>query len=372
MPNAKLQNSFEFKDQSFFVGMDVHKRSWTITIRSIGIQVARFTQPPSVETLVNHLQRLYPGGKYYSAYEAGFCGTDIHDQLCKSGVKNIIVHAADIPTTDKQRKNKNDFHDSRAIAEKLEKGDIRGIHVLTRTQQELRSLFRLRQQKVIDVTRANNRLKSYLAYLSIELPEALSKTDNLSKRALNWLANLELVIEAGTLSLNTYCEELKYQRSQLYQITKMLRKQMQSQHAKSFECLLSVPGIGVVTAMALLAEIADFNRFKDPDEYCSFLGLTPWEDSSGETIRTKGMQPRCNRFLRPLLVEASWAAIKRDRTLFAYYSKHAKRDSKKAIVKVTRKIALIAKGVVQKQQLYDPDYLKNKETQMKVLRGKTE
>lgn len=376
MRTTKLQNKLDFKGQKFFIGKDVHKKSWVITIRSMGIQIERFTQPPSVEALVKHLNNTYPGGEYCSAYEAGFCGTGIHEQLIAAGIKNIIVHPGDIPSTDKQRKNKNDFRDSRAIAEKLEKNDLHGIHVLTHEQQELRSLFRLRQQKVNDVTRANNRLKGYLQYFSIKLPEQFSKTEYLSKKALEWLTNLELAIESGTLSLKTYSEELKYQRIRLSQTTRHLRQQIQTHHAQSYKYLLTIPGIGPVTAMGLLAEIADFNRFKEPDQYCSFLGLTPWEDSSGEKVKTKGIQPRCNKFLRPLLIEASWAAIKNDHNLFAYYSKHARKDSKKAIVKVARKVALTAKGVVQKQQPYDPDYLKNKETQqqnqMKVLGGKTE
>ncbi|WP_243770788.1 IS110 family transposase [Mucilaginibacter rubeus] len=61
--------------------------------------------------------------------------------------------------------------------------------------------------------------------------------------------------------------------------------------------------------MGLLVEIADFSRFEAPDKYASFLGLCPWEDSSGPVIKTKGVQPRCNGHLRPLLVEASWKAI---------------------------------------------------------------
>jgi transposase len=195
----------------------------------------------------------------------------------------------------------------------------------------------------------------------------LSKTEYLSKNALAWLADLELADEAGTISLKTYAEELKYQRNQLGQITKQLREQIKTHHAKTYECLITVPGIGPVTAMALLAETGDFNRFKDPDEYCSYLGLMPWEDSSGDVVRTKGIQPRCNKFLRPLLMEASWAAIRTNRDLFAYYSKHAKRDPKKAIVKVSRKVALAARGVAQKQQPYDPDYLKKKENQKQPI-----
>src|SRR6202012_3352968 len=98
----------------------------------------------------------------------------------------------------------------------------------------------------------------------------------------------------------------------------------------------------------------DFTRFDDPDEYCSMLGLCPWPDSSGDTIKTKGMQPRCNRHLRPLLIEASWTAIRKSPELFAYYSNHAARDSKKAIVKVARKLALTVRAVVINGQPYQP------------------
>ena len=110
------------------------------------------------------------------------------------------------------------------------------------------------------------------------------------------------------------------------------------------------------TAIALLAEIGDFERFKDPDQFCSFLGLMPWENSSGETFRTKGIQPRCNQFLRPLIIETAWAAIRHAPKLLLYYRKHAVKNSKHAIVKVARKLVLIARGVVLKRQRYDPDY----------------
>ncbi|WP_256010354.1 IS110 family transposase [Desertivirga xinjiangensis] len=203
MPSTNLQNFIDFKGQNFYVGLDVHKKSWAVTIRSLGIEVARFTQPPGGESLNNYLQRNFPGGRYHSAYEAGFCGTGIHEELCKQGIDNILVHAADIPSTDKQKKNKTDLHDSRSIAEHLERGNLHGIHVLTQEQQELRSLFRFREAKVKDVTRVNNRLKSFLIYYSIHLPESVSKKEYLSKRALNWL-NLELESPAGTIALQQY------------------------------------------------------------------------------------------------------------------------------------------------------------------------
>ena len=174
MLRTNLQKQNDFTGQDFYIGLDVHKQSWYVTIRSLGIEVGHFTQGPDAAALHEYLERNFPGGKYHSAYEAGFCGTGAHEQLCKAGIDNIIVHAADVPSTDKQKKNKTDLHDSRAIADHLERGNLKGIYVLSQDEQELRSLFRLRECRVKDTTRANNRLKSFLMYYSIVIPQGVS------------------------------------------------------------------------------------------------------------------------------------------------------------------------------------------------------
>jgi hypothetical protein len=131
---------------------------------------------------VTTLKKRFPRGDFYSAYEAGYCGTTHHEQLCKLGITSIIVHAADIPSTDKQKKNKTDLHDSRSIAENLERNNLRGIYVPTREQKELRSLFRLRETKVKEVTRANNRLKSSLNYYGVAVPEEVTENGFISAK----------------------------------------------------------------------------------------------------------------------------------------------------------------------------------------------
>ena len=366
MPDSKLQNAIDFKGQKFYVGLDVHKKSWSVTVRSLDKQVAHFTQPPSAQSLVFTLKKMFPGGDFYSAYEAGYCGTTPHEQLCKWGITNIMVHAADIPSTDKQKKNKTDLHDSRSIAETLERNNLRGIYVPTREQQELRSLFRLRETKVKEVTRANNRLKSSLSYYNIEIPEEVTKKEFISTKVLEWLDNLEFASVAGTITRQEQMEELRYQRKQLSKITKQLRQQIQIINGEAYRRLLTVPGIGAITAMALLAEIGDFARFADPDQYCSYLGLMPWSNSSGDSIKTKGIQPRCNKHLRPLIIEASWVAIRTAPELFAYYSKHAVKDNKHAIIKVARKLALIVRGVLLSKEDYKAGYIQQKSQKEKL------
>jgi transposase len=367
MPTTKLQNPLDFEGQKFYIGIDVHKKSWLVSIRSLNLQLERFSQPPSVKILINHLQKKYPRGEYYSAYEAGFSGTGIHEQLCSAGVCNIVTHPADIPSTDKQNKNKSDVRDSRAIAFHLEKGNLHGIHIMSRGGQELRSLFRFRQTKVRDVTRTKNRLKCFLVYFGIRLSEVFEGKEYLSDRALKWLRNLQLASEAGTITLNKLIDDLVYHRSQLLKITLALRKQIQARYHQTYQCLLSVPGIGPVVASALLSEIGDFDRFDSPAEYCSFIGLLPWEHSSGEKIYSKGMQPRCNKHLRPLMVEASWIAIRKEPLLLKYYRKHAVRNNKHAIIKVARKLALIARGVALKLQDYQTGYHPQSSGQIKKM-----
>ncbi len=361
MLRTNLQKQNDFTGQDFYIGLDVHKQSWYVTIRSLGIEVGHFTQVPDAAALHQYLHRNFPGGNYHSAYEAGFCGTGAHEQLCKVGINNIIVHAADVPTTDKQQKNKTDLHDSRAIAEHLERGNLKMIHVLSQEQQELRSLFRLRECRIKETTRANNRLKSFLMYYGITIPETVSKRGDLTGRALAWL-DIEMRSAAGTIVLQQYIAELKYQRKQLYQVTKALREQVMVFDGQTYTNLITIPGMGSITGMGLITEIGDFRRFDDPDEYASLLGLCPWEDSSGDCIKTKGMQPRCNKHLRPLLIEASWHSIRKSRNLFAYYSKHAGgKNGKKAIVKVARKLAMIARGVALSGQPYREDYRMKKD-----------
>lgn len=358
MPSTKLQQSLDFSGQKFHVGLDVHKASWTVTVRTLNLEVEHFHQPPSAKSLVSHLKQRFPAGEFLSAYEAGFCGSWIHTQLLELGVTNILVSPADIPATDKDKKNKTDLHDSRSIARNLEKGNLRGIYVHSREQQQLRALFRLRDGKTRDVTRAINRLKSFLYYFGMDhltdLP--LAESVGMTSRMISQISKLKMGTEAGDITLKSYIDNLLCQRMQLLEITRQLKLQVLKQYSIAYSCLLSIPGIGSITAMGLLAEIGDFDRFDDPDQFCSFLGLMPWQDSSGETFRTKGLQPRCNTFLRPLLIEASWQAIRKSPELLVYYRKHAVKNNKHAIVKVTRKLALIARSVVQRKQKYQPGY----------------
>jgi transposase len=350
MPRIKAT---DFTGQTFYVGLDVHKKSWNVSVRTMDFEVAHFSQKPDVQALSRYLTGRYPGGDFVSAYEAGFCGTTLHHALCEAGIKNIVVHPADIPQTDKQRKNKSDVHDSRAAARYLEAGVLTAIYIMPAEQQERRALFRLRATRVKDVTRCNNRLRSLLYFLGIPLPEAFKDKQYLSCKILDHLRTVPLLTQQGREVLDHYIEDLLYQRQQLALITKQLKASVLSLYKDAYNSVITAPGIGAVLAMALLSEVGDFSRFTDPDEYCSYLGLAPSKRSSAGRIYSEGMQPRCNRYLRPLLIEAAWQAIRFCPVMLHYYRKHAAKGEKKAIVKVAAKLALIARALIINHSVYN-------------------
>jgi transposase len=122
-------NKLDFTGKSIYIGIDVHKLSWTVTILLEHITHKTFSQPACARTLGNYLRKNFPGGNYLSAYEAGFSGFSTHRQLEKEGISNIVVNPADIPTTDKEKRQKEDQRDSRKIANSLKQGSLRAIHI---------------------------------------------------------------------------------------------------------------------------------------------------------------------------------------------------------------------------------------------------
>jgi hypothetical protein len=110
------RNELNYSGQTIYVGIDVHLKSWSVTILTEHLHHKTFTQPSDPCALVSYLKNNLPGSSYQSAYEAGFSGLWTHYELTKMGVKNIVVNPFDVPSTQKEHLQKTDSMDSRKIA----------------------------------------------------------------------------------------------------------------------------------------------------------------------------------------------------------------------------------------------------------------
>ena len=176
-----------FTGQKINTGIDVHLKSWTVSIHGEFNSFKTFSQPPSSIVLDYYLKKNFPGAEHFAVYEAGFCGFSAYYDLNALGINTIVVNPADVPTTDKEKRQKSHPVDSMKLARSLKSGDLIAINVPT-THNILndRSVLRYRSNLVGDQTRLKNRIKGFLYFHGIPIPEGYQNT-NWSKGFISWL-----------------------------------------------------------------------------------------------------------------------------------------------------------------------------------------
>jgi transposase len=349
-------NKLDFKGQKVFVGIDTHLRSWRVSIMINGLMAKTFSQNPDTDLLKDYLTKNYPGGEYHSAYEAGFIGFSIHRKLIKSGINNIIVNPADIPTTDKEIRQKEDKRDSRKIVRSLHNGDLKGIHVPSIEIDELRSFVRYRKTVVKEINRHKNQSKFLLYYYGISIPDRFSESSkSWSKSYTSWLKEVEFETEFAKRTLNNIISTVEFQREKLLQANRTFKELAETgQYANDIRLLRSVPGIGIIVAMTIITELDCIIRFTNIDKLCSYVGLIPRTNSSGDKDKTGPISPRSNRMLRGMLVESAWIAIRQDPALMLSYQTLCKRmEPNKAIIRITKKLLSRIQYVLKNNTKYE-------------------
>jgi transposase len=337
--------------QHVFVGLDVHKRSWIVAIITEQADFKTFTQPPNVKLLVNYLHRHFPNATYHCVYEAGYCGYWIHDELRAHGIDCIVINPADVPTTDKEKKHKTNKVDGRKLARSLRNGELSPIYVPSRAALEDRTLVRSRHMFVSKQTRCKNQIKALLSFFGITVPEDIAER-YWSARYVAWLESLSLQSPSGTYSLKTLLDELAHLRKSILDTTRAIHALARTEvYAVNVLYLTTISGISTLVAMILLTEIVTLDRFHSLDHLACFVGLVPGEKSSGDDRTMTGMTERKNRYLRWILTESAWVAIRHDESLALSFNTLSRRMPKnQAIVRIARKLLNRVRFVLKHQQ----------------------
>lgn len=348
-------SKLDFTGQHIYVGIDVHKKSWSVCILTIHFEHKTFTQPPDPGVLVNYLRRNFPSATYHAVYEAGFSGFWTHDRLREQGIDCIVVNPADVPTKDKERAGKSDPIDCRKLARGLKNGDLKGIYVPVRSKVEDRGLIRTRRSMVNKQTRCKNQIKSMLAIYGIHIPEDLAQS-HWSRRFINWIDSIRMEKASGDFSLKAHLDELDHLRRIIAGLNKNMRTLSKTEeYQANVQLLKIVPGISILTAMTLLTELYTITRFKSLDKLASYFGLIPDTSSSGEKDKTTGITKRRNSELRGVIIESAWVAVRKDPALMMAFNQLCTRMTKtKAIVRIARKLLNRIRYVLKNQMEYVP------------------
>jgi len=332
--------------QPIYMGIDVHKKKHSISLVHCNQLIRRMTIE-ATETALTRFLKNYKGFKIYSVYEAGFSGFHLHYFLESLGVNNIVVAPNKLPVVS-GNKVKTDKRDSLKLATFLSKELLNAINIPSKEFLNLRQALRTRNQLLKKRKRCITQVKALLIQQGISID-----TPGLTHKSLDYINKLELS-SLIKVSIMIHIKTYKFINEQMKDIELKAELSVEKQNKHNYDLLKSVPGVGPITAMALLYEIGDWSRFKNKKQIAAFFGLTPSEYSSGESVRQGRITGQGNPWLRSLLIEASWFLIRKDPAMRDAYDRLATqtKGKKKAIVAIARKLICRMHSMILNQQPY--------------------
>jgi transposase len=337
--------------EKVYIGIDVHKRTFSVSCVVDGVVAKRTTMTASAQKLVTFVKRGFADFEIYSAYEAGFSGFGLHRYLESAGFNNIVVNPASIEVAARD-KVKTDRRDSAKVAIQLAAGRLKGIRVPALDEELRRLVTRTRDQLVRSKTRLGHQIKSKLYQFGFIGPDdqpIMSEKFLESHLRLSLPDELRFALNSLVRMWRALNEELKIYRREI---------QRQAKDNSELETVYrSVPGIGPIGARTLANELGDMSQFQNQRQLYSFTGLTPGEWSSGDKRRLGHISRQGAARLRYMLTESAWVAVRRDPALEEDYKRiAATAGSKKAIVAIARKLIGRVRGCFRKAELYRLGY----------------
>ena len=123
---------------------------------------------------------------------------------------------------------------------------------------------------------------------------------------------------------------------------------------ETIQMIRTIPGIGPIIAFVLYTELIDITRFSSFDRLASYVGLVPSTESSGEKLIVKGLTASHARYLRYLLVESAWHAVRKDPVMTLAFLNYTKRMSKqRAIIRIAKKLLSRIRYVWKNNEPYE-------------------
>lgn len=249
--------------------------------------------------------------------------------------------------------NKNDANDAEAICEASSRPNMRFVSVKTVDQQDMQAIHRIRSELVKQRTAKANQIRGLLSEYGIIIAQQIGKLRITLPEILEDAEN-GLTIQLRRL-LRGLEEDLIQLDGRVHEMDKEIQRQ--GMENKAAQQLQQIPGIGPITATALVSAIGNGTQFRRGKDMAASLGLVPRQHSSGGKDRLLGISKRGNAYLRTLLIHGARAVLQatknkddpRSRWLIALSER---RNKNIAAVALANKNARIAWALLIKEQDY--------------------
>lgn len=232
------------------------------------------------------------------------CGSAHHwgRELEAMGHRVSLLHPGDVARY--RDGNKTDRADAKALLEAARNEDIDRVPVKSVDQQALGALHRLREGYLRTRTARINALRGHLREFGVVISVGAKQVLPEARAALDR--------DVVPVYLRDALEEMLLEIETLKGKAEALRAELErlADRMPEAQWLMSVPGIGVLTATAFIAFVGDVRRFRSGRDFAAYLGLTPREHSSGFSRRLGSITKRGNTYVRMMLIHGARSALR--------------------------------------------------------------
>jgi len=290
-----------------YVGMDVHKESYTLCCYSFEKDELQYKQTiaPDYKMILKYLEQIrgHHSGEveFECGYEAGCLGYTLYHQLTERGVKCIILAPTTMAVTNKNR-IKTDKRDAGNIARCLAFRTYSAVHIPTAEDEAVKEYIRMRD----DQKKALKIIKQQILAMVLRQGYRFEGGKNYwTIKHVAWLNSLDI---CGVLqeTLDEYLVTYEYFTDKIVRLDKRIEEyacgERYQDKVNKLKCLI---GVKTHTALSVIVEVGDFKRFAKAEKLAAYLGLVPGEDSSGGKQTRLGITKAGNTHVRKLLVESA-------------------------------------------------------------------
>ena len=314
--------------RTVFVGLDYHASSVQVCVMSADQRVLlNRSCANSWQAVMGAVQQQCGGEVNVQAAIESCCGAaNLADELISRGWSVQLAHAGYVARM-KQSPDKTDYSDARMLADLERVGYLPRVWLAPEEVRELRRLVHYRQT----LTKERKNLKLQIgATLREARQKAPSNANPWTKAWLAWLDSSAQLSPNARHITTRRLRRLTALQEELRQVDKRLERQTRDDTL--VRKLLTIQGIGLVTATTLRAEIGRFDRFRTGKQLARFCGLSPRNASSGQRQADAGLIKAGNNELRTLLIETAHRLIRCDERWTALAARLSRRGKPTGVV----------------------------------------
>jgi len=343
-----MKSCFENKD--LYIGIDVHKKRWVVTVRTYDLELKTFSMDAGCEELEKFIEENYKGALIHIVYECCFAGFWIYDYFYEKGYDIIVT-----PTNRIYRDGsivKTDKIDSRKLAFQHSRDLLREVKVPKVKIREYKYIFRIYDKEKQREGVILRQIKCILEQKNHPL-----KWEKWNKGLVEQLKEIRFEEKIFNMKFSQLLKEYEYEKEQIKDSEKRIKEIADDEDLGiKIKRIEKIKGIGIISAVRLVVYLFDReDKFESGEKLVHYLGLTPGEQSSGESVIRQRTGLIGNRQLRAIIMQLAWVAVRKDGNLLDKFERVYKRSGckQKAIVAVARKLMMKVHAVINKELDYE-------------------